>query len=156
MGLLWCAATMSVLGLPSGNRDLLGLAPPALVPWLLAHRSCKLILPGSDPQWRDFSSSSGTFRIKFPSLFIKLFPMCTRRGRGLFVKLSHYLSPFTKITCISINEEKDQLFPPISAIGWNWVCLTAFPLRCSWIQIIYYQIDHIWSGGTLTGKWLFL
>ena len=53
----------------------------------------------------------------------------------MFVKLLHYLFTFIKITSTHADEEKDQLFPPVSAreLGVS----VKFPTRCSWTQIIY-------------------
>lgn len=53
----------------------------------------------------------------------------------MFVTLLHYPFPFIKITSTHFDEDKDQLFPPVSAREFG--VSVKFPTRCSWTQIIY-------------------
>ena len=57
----------------------------------------------------------GTSESNFLSFLLNCSLYVQGEERELFIKPLPYLSPFIKITHISTNEEKDQLFPPVSA-----------------------------------------
>lgn len=109
------SATTCLLGANARQRGLAGSCPFSNG----ARAACPQGLHADSLRVRslvNFSSSSGTFRIKLPQLFNN----CVQgEGRELFVKLLH--SPLIKITSIHIDEEKVQLFYLSHQGKWVWV-----------------------------------